>query len=176
MEYVLGGLVAGTEPSVVHVGLSQQTNEPANGWNYPPPHCLLSTDCSPQCAKPQYDPCFHQKSLNPCQEFAKAIFLPTVEPLKVSSEYCHLSSFSTQNLQLSQRSEYCPILRRFCKTGCSLSMTCIPPLSSLSPPPSQIGAKCHISTHQTCHTMCHVKDATLADNIYFAGAGSQNAC
>ena len=119
---------------------------------------------------------FTKKSLNPCQESAKAIFLPTVEPLKVSSEYCHLSSFSTQNLQLSQRSEYCPILRRFCKTGCSLSMTCIPPLSPLSPPPSQIGAKCHISTHQTCHTMCHVKDATLADNIYFAGAGSQNAC
>ena len=45
-QCVLGGLVvdrlvAETELSVVHVGLSLQTNEPANGWNFPPPHFVF---------------------------------------------------------------------------------------------------------------------------------------
>ena len=112
-----------TEPGVVHVGLSQPTNEPANGWNYPPPHCLLSTDCSPQCPVPQYAPCFHLKRLNPCQESAKAIVLPTVGPLKVSSQYCHLSSFPTENLQLPQKS----ILQNWALSVTDLHSPPVPP-------------------------------------------------
>ena len=137
----------------------------------PPVHWLF-----PPMRRASVRPLFSPKKFEPLPRIRQSYIFANGWPLKVSSEYCHLSSFPAQNLQLPQRSEHSPILRRFCKTGCSLSMTCIPPLSPLSPPPSQIGAKCHISTHQTCHTMCHVKDATLADNIYFAGAGSQNAC
>ena len=53
-----------------------------------------------------------------------------------------------------------------------------PPCPPLSPPPSQIGAKCHISTqtppwpHNVPCQGCHIADP---DNIYFPLTASQNA-
>ena len=53
-----------------------------------------------------------------------------------------------------------------------------PPCPPLSPPPSQIGAKCHISTqtppwpHNVPCQGCHIADP---DNIYFSLTASQNA-
>ena len=59
--------------------------EPANGWNYPPPHCLLSSDCSPQCFLSQSLFSKQKKDWKPAKNPPKILFWKFLDPSKVQT-------------------------------------------------------------------------------------------
>ena len=78
--------------------------EPANGWNYPPPHCLSSSDCSPQCFLSQSLFSQKKKRLKPRQESTKDFILKILGSFKGLNEYCYLRPM--QSLQIPHFSIY----------------------------------------------------------------------
>ena len=135
--------------------------EPANGWNYPPPHCLSSSDCSPQCFLSQSLFSQKKKRLKPRQESTKDFILKILGSFKGLNEYCYLRPMQSLqipyfSLSLSVLTLFDPalLLRNFVL---QLSVTDLhfPPLSpTVTAPLTNWSKMSHFHTDTTLAPQC----------------------